>query len=964
MYVSRVISRTRSHLAESVALPALLVVTALAMPMSAHAQAPVTIDGTTETVPSPAHPSQWTGITTLTVGSYGTGTLEIKAGGTVSNSSFAYIGKYAGSEGTVLVSGVNSEWINSAPLFVGQDGKGELKIEDGGKVQNTYSVVGRSLGSSGVMTVSGENSEWINSSWLQVGTSGEGTLIIKNGGKVQNTYVDVARYRDSSGRITVSGEGSQWISSGVLAVGYLGDGFLTIEEGGTVRSYSSHIGFQNGSSGLVVVRGKDSQWINDGARWVGDGFLAVASGDGTTATLSILDGGRVENKGGSVGYGTDSKGSVTVSGKGSQWINLEALSVGQKGNGVLNLSDGGVIQAPSVTVAWTTSGVGTINIGAAQGSAAAAPGTLTTPTVQLGTAGSLVFNHTDTSGDYVFAAAISGTGTVDVFSGETAMTGVSDYSGLTTVYGNATLVAGAASVFSPNSDYVVHFAGALDLRGNNQTVAGLTNAGLINIGTGTPPGTILTVTGNYTGNNGMLVLNTFLGDDSSPSDRLVVGDGAAGQTFVTIVNVGGQGAQTTGNGILIIETGSSESDETFRLSGRVAAGAYEYSLVHNANASSDNWYLTSEFVPPSPEPSPEPSPTPSPNYRVEFPLMASVMPIATDYGYAMLGTLHERVGEVWNAPSMPVYEERTVRDNTGKMQVVRVPVTQKDQTRLVSSGWARLIGDRGFKDNGNFERHGPDYNYTFSGIQAGVDVYGREQADGTLDKAGFYAGYGAIDANVKGAWSGKAGSIDMDAYTVGAYWTHKASQGWYTDAVLQGTWYSAEAKSVEGQKLKPDGFGIIASLEGGYGFALGNGLTVEPQAQLAYQTVSFDDVSDAYGRFRLSDQESLRGRLGVRVTKNWALSEEATPRLLSTWVRVNAWHEFMGDATATAVALTGANPVAITSSLGGTWGEIGAGVSGQVTDAVSLFATGSYSRSLDNKGREAWNGRLGATFKW
>ena len=57
--------------------------------------------------------------------------------------------------------------------------------------------------------------------------------------------------------------------------------------------------------------------------------------------------------------------------------------------------------------------------------------------------------------------------------------------------------------------------GTLDLNGFNQTVSSLTNAGLVNMGTGTAPGTVLT-TSSYTGNGGTIAMNTFLGADGSP----------------------------------------------------------------------------------------------------------------------------------------------------------------------------------------------------------------------------------------------------------------------------------------------------------------------------------------------------------------------------------------------------------------------------------------------------------------
>ncbi|MEN3930045.1 autotransporter outer membrane beta-barrel domain-containing protein [Microvirga sp. W0021] len=185
-----------------------------------------------------------------------------------------------------------------------------------------------------------------------------------------------------------------------------------------------------------------------------------------------------------------------------------------------------------------------------------------------------------------------------------------------------------------------------------------------------------------------------------------------------------------------------------------------------------------------------------------------------------------------------------------------------------------------------------------------------------------------------------------------------------TNSHLQATWYQADATSVYGQKLKPDGFGFIASLEGGYSLDLGNSLILEPQAQLAYQNTSFDSFSDAYGHFRISSSDSLRGRIGARLAKTFNTNDAANPRLVTAWARANIWHEFMGDNKTTFTTLSSLNGFTVPSNLGGTWAEIGVGVTAQISDNISLFTTGSYSHSLDNKGRQTWDGRLGASVRW
>ena len=93
-------------------------------------------------------------------------------------------------------------------------------------------------------------------------------------------------------------------------------------------------------------------------------------------------------------------------------------------------------------IATNAGSIGTLNIGAGAGNPAAAPGTLTAPSVAFGAGtGTLNFNHTST--DYVFAPAISGNGAVNVLAGTTTLTANNTYTGATTVNGGALIVNGS-----------------------------------------------------------------------------------------------------------------------------------------------------------------------------------------------------------------------------------------------------------------------------------------------------------------------------------------------------------------------------------------------------------------------------------------------------------------------------------------------------------------------------------------
>lgn len=85
----------------------------------------------------------------------------------------------------------------------------------------------------------------------------------------------------------------------------------------------------------------------------------------------------------------------------------------------------------------------------------------------------------------------------------------------------------------------------------------VTNSGSI-VSSGTTPGNTLYINGNYIGDNGSLTLNTQLGDDASPTDKLVVTGDTSGNTTLYIQNVDGTGALTN-NGIEVVDVGGTSN---------------------------------------------------------------------------------------------------------------------------------------------------------------------------------------------------------------------------------------------------------------------------------------------------------------------------------------------------------------------------------------------------------------------
>jgi autotransporter-associated beta strand protein len=276
---------------------------------------------------------------------------------------------------------------------------------------------------------------------------------------------------------------------------------------------------------------------------------------------------------------------VTVTGASSTWTNSASLSVGgTDGTGTLTIADGGTVSASTVSLGSGAGSTGTLNIGAAPGSAPVAPGTLSTPTVLFGDGtGTLNFNHTATN--YVFAPAISGTGSVNVLSGTTILTATNTYSGGTTIAAGTLAVGadnnlGAAaggitftgagtlqflSSFATSRAVALNATGTFDTQANTDTLAGIISGpgGLTKVGSGT---LILNAANTYTGpttiNAG--TLQTGIANALSTATAVTVASGATFNLNSFNQSIGSlAGAGSVALGSAILTTGNDGISTTF-----------------------------------------------------------------------------------------------------------------------------------------------------------------------------------------------------------------------------------------------------------------------------------------------------------------------------------------------------------------------------------------------------------------
>lgn len=250
---------------------------------------------------------------------------------------------------------------------------GALIIQNGGFVTSPSTNV-----SPGTATVTGANSRFSLGSLGVGGTSGDGTLSVLAGGRLENDGTafignDLTFAALETGTINVDGANSLWINEGAVRVGIEGNGFVNITGGGHAELSSIFIGRGDDVStneGAVTVQGINSRLActSMAIGQFGNGVLAIANsglvqviggnltvGDQGDGGMNISAGGRLEA--GETVLGSSSSGAglaiVTVSGDGSEWINSGDLKLSSISPASLAITAGATVQNDDAFVGFS-----------------------------------------------------------------------------------------------------------------------------------------------------------------------------------------------------------------------------------------------------------------------------------------------------------------------------------------------------------------------------------------------------------------------------------------------------------------------------------------------------------------------------------------------------------------------------------------------------------------------------------
>lgn len=829
------------------------------------------------------------------------------------------------------------------------------------------------------------------------GTGGAGA-VVQNGGRLTNENTITGGTGGKGGTLTLhhnggdGGDGGNGVELGNYTT-LTNRGKITGGEGGKARDSNGVVipGGNDGQAGIgVYAKGDANKIINETNGIISAGGSDPAKGkairvEGNNNLFEIWKGSQIkgsveaigDNNGIGLGgtedqtfdlskIGTEYKGfnrlekngsaTVTVTGKGSftgeTAINEGELKLSKDGN--LESSSG--VKNNSIFDITTIDGNST-KIKSLSGDKEGA-------VVNLGGKELII-----TDGNGTYAGKLDGdqSSKFTIDKGHETLTG--DNSGFK---GNTTVNSGSELTIDHKLGGTTDIKKDSTLSGNG-SLENLINSGTFVVG-GEKDFETKTIDGNYIGQGGTVVLNTQLGGDDSPTDRLDIRGNTSGQSNVKVNNRDGLGAQTV-KGIPVITVGG-QSDGQFDLIGDykldgqdvVIGGAYAYRLKKGGEGGKPgDFYLTSQLKDkPTPNPNPNPTPNPDPSY-------AATVPLYSAYTQALRTanaptSLQDRVGNrYWRGAGAGQIAQG---DGPGLKEVIPQPDIN---TTLTDYGlfWSKISGryERFTPKNSTAGYKATTDTWTFT---AGLDNQLYENAAGNFI-GGVWFEYSRINARIS-SYFGK-GKIKANGYGGGASLTWYGNDGFYVDGVGKLAWYKNDIDSdtvkrdvVDGAK----GFGYALSIETGKRVEIDEYWSLTPQAQLSWSSLKMDDFTDAFkATSDFERQNDLIARLGLTAdyTNSWQ-GDDGFTRRTNFYVSANIYQSLVQDGNNVHISVSGrpdlTSAMVDAGTFGKTWLGIGAGSTYSWHDnKYSLFANVSAASSTKKFGDNyTLNGNIGLTVKW
>lgn len=820
----------------------------------------------------------------------------------VSSGGMLYVSAVDGNDHTTYISGTNqygsqmslSNGVGSGFVISGNSSSyNSLYVSNGGKVYNT--VIGGYVGSN-----------YINSGVLSVASNGSAIGTIVNSGGMLSGYSNAEIISTTINGGYASGYSGVNFTDTVINGGFLSngsgnikntvvnsDGFVgissgnaentTINYGGFVSTYSAN--FKNtviNSGGFMSAYSTNMQstTINDG------GFLSAGYGTyistvikqgGTQVLSSGVDTGAVVEGLQYLSYGANAF-NANIKAGGTQYLtyNTNALNtslnggfqyVGASANALNTVINSGGVQE----IAWGGFGNAVINQGGLQIVNAGAKSTDTVVNsggrmnIQMQ---AVLMGNTQINQGGVVSGATVDIDTVTLNSG-----------GLWTNAGESTI----------NNLYMN--GGTLDIRGS---VPGMWRMFTVD---------------NFTATGSSIIdMNVMLGIDNSMADLLVVQNSFDGKGLIRVHNVYGTGAQTTADGIRVVEIQNGANGDFGLVGGKADAGAYEYKLFQGgitSGSSPDDFFLRS-----------------TERTTNTFRTMQNIPEMNAIMARTGMNSLEKRLGDL------------------------RALGSDEKHNGIWARTYAKKLTVKGDLDT----------DMSLYGLEAGYD-YLFNPGDPNKIYIGFMAGYmqnGSVQTQQD---DGQYGKGNGDAPSVGIYGTWLNDNGWFVDIAARNFWTKLDMTNYDagGTALiySPERNILAASVEIGKAFKFEMGgkdyLRFEPKGELLYMNAGSGSTPVINGVGNLSYDAASYMTAKASLLLGYAKTR-SNGLMIEPYLELGYSNEFTGKGD---VHYAGAT---YQTDLTGSTVSGAAGLNMQLTKDTYIYGQGSYETGNKIKG---YGGNLG-----
>lgn len=446
----------------------------------------------------------------------------------------------------------------------------------------------------------------------------------------------------------------------------------------------------------------------------------------------------------------------------------------------------------------------------------------------------------------------------------------------------------------------------------------------------------LTIADSYEGDNATVYMNTDL-DAEQLTDQIVLQTGTtvSGTTNLHITNTAAfpsYGTFIKGDGVKVVDAQGTTvtGADTFDLVGkRIDSGLYIQELYYqNLNTDNESWYIRTateddgggnKSTNGSYSNGNKPKPTDLTN------TIASMPAVALSVIKTINSELRNRLGEL--------------RSNNPKAH---------------NGAWARGYY-KSLEVDENIKNEMDIY-----GVEAGYDhLIAKDRTNRTY--LGIMAGYAWADKVKIHQTNGHDGKGDTTVPSVGAYLTWINKNGWYTDSVIRGFYTQTDVTNYSAQGLPitydADNWAVTGSFEFGRRTALyqngRNGFILEPKAQVVYTYMpEVDHKTNVGQKIKYDSAHSLVTRAALMAAYRRTF---ANGMAFEPYIQAGVAYEWLGE---TDVHFLGSD---FTSDVGGATFEGAIGMNARLSRGWHLYGDVNLEQGSVYK---SWGGHLGLRYNF